>query len=418
MLYTNMTGKKRNYEKKIQELLEFFPVVIILGSRQCGKTTLAKKLRSDWRYFDLEKNRDFNLITEDIDFFFKENPHSLIIDEAQRYPNLFQELRGVIDADRHRKNRFILTGSSSLELIKNVSETLAGRVGIVELGTFKINECYDLELPGFYSIFHQNFTDRTHEILKKLKTTITHDQLINFFLCGGYPEPILANNDRFFQAWMENYYDTYIQRDIRSLFPRLNLAKYQRFISMLSSLSGTIINRSQVARSLDVTEKSIRDYLDIAAGSYVWRNIRSYEKSISKSVIKMPKGHFRDSGLGHFIQGIRTRDRLISHPTVGFSFEAFVIEEIIKGVQVLDIPRVAYYYYRTRNGSEIDLILEGEFGTLPIEIKLGSTIKQRQLLSLKMFIKNHQLPLGIIINNADHIEMVADKIIQIPARFI
>ena len=152
MLYTNMTGKKRNYEKKIQELLEFFPVVIILGSRQCGKTTLAKKLRSDWRYFDLEKNRDFNLITEDIDFFFKENPHSLIIDEAQRYPNLFQELRGVIDADRHRKNRFILTGSSSLELIKNVSETLAGRVGIVELGTFKINECYDLELPGFYSI--------------------------------------------------------------------------------------------------------------------------------------------------------------------------------------------------------------------------------------------------------------------------
>ena len=237
-------------------------------------------------------------------------------------------------------------------------------------------------------------------------------------MCGGYPEPILANNDRFFQAWMENYYDTYIQRDIRSLFPRLNLAKYQRFISMLSSLSGTIINRSQVARSLDVTEKSIRDYLDIAAGSYVWRNIRSYEKSISKSVIKMPKGHFRDSGLGHFIQGIRTRDRLISHPIVGFSFEAFVIEEIIKGVQVLDIPRVAYYYYRTENGSEIDLILEGEFGTLPIEIKLGSTIKQRQLLPLKMFIKNHQLPLGIVINNADHIEMVGDKIIQIPARFI
>ena len=186
----------------------------------------------------------------------------------------------------------------------------------------------------------------------------------------------------------------------------------------MSSLSGTIINRSQVARSLDVTEKSIRDYLDIAAGSYVWRNIRSYEKSISKSVIKMPKGHFRDSGLGHFIQGIRTRDRLISHPIVGFSFEAFVIEEIIKGVQVLDIPRVAYYYYRTENGSEIDLILEGEFGTLPIEIKLGSTIKQRQLLPLKMFIKNHQLPLGIVINNADHIEMVGDKIIQIPARFI
>ena len=237
-------------------------------------------------------------------------------------------------------------------------------------------------------------------------------------MSGGYPEPILANNDRILQTWMENYFDTYVQRDIRILFPRLNLIKYQRFIAMLAALNGTIINRSQVARSLDVTEKSVRDYLDIAAGSYVWQNIRSYEKSVSKSIIKMPKGHFRDSGLAHYIQGIRNREGLFNYPSVGNAFEAFVIEEIIKGVQVIRSPKIAFYYYRTRNGAEIDLILEGDFGTLPIEIKWGSTVKQRQLLSLKAFIKTYQLPLGIVVNNADCIEMIADKIIQIPARFL
>ncbi|MBT7889622.1 MAG: ATP-binding protein, partial [Deltaproteobacteria bacterium] len=351
-----MADKKRNLENKLNELLKFFPVIIILGVRQCGKTTLARMLRPTWRYYDLERHQDYNLIAEDFEFFIKENPHSVIIDEAQRYPQLFQELRGVIDADRRKKNRFILTGSSSLELIKNVSESLAGRVGIIELGTFKINEIYDLPLPDFYTIFKQKINDETKQWLKNLKQPVNHDQMMAIFLKGGYPEPVLENSDRFFQSWMENYYQTYVQRDIRSLFPRLDLVKYQRFISMLSSLNGTIINRSQVSRSLDVSEKSIRDYLDIASGSYIWRNIHSFEKSVSKSVIKMPRGNFRDSGFSHYIQGIRNRDQLIKHPAVGSSFEAFITEEVIKGVQALDAAKVNYYYFRTRNGAEIDLI--------------------------------------------------------------
>jgi predicted AAA+ superfamily ATPase len=117
------------------------------------------------------------------------------------------------------------------------------------------------------------------------------------FLVGGYPEPVLEQDNRFLAAWMENYYQSYVQRDIRALFPRLDLVRYQRFISMLSTLSGTIINRSQIGRSLDISEKSIRDYLQIAEGGYIWRNIPSYSNSKSKSLIKMPKGIFRDSGL-------------------------------------------------------------------------------------------------------------------------
>jgi len=413
-----MTDKKRNLENKINNLMFYFPVVIILGVRQCGKTTLAKLLRPDWEYIDLERSRDFDFVTRDFEFFIKEHPHSIIIDEAQRYPALFQELRGVVDRDRKNKNRFLLTGSSSLELLKNVSESLAGRVGLIELGTFKANETYAIGLPDFYEIFSEELNHTTIDFLKGLEPEISHDQLMQAFLRGGYPEPVLEKNDQFYDAWMENYIQTYIQRDIRTLFPRLDLVKYQRFISMLSALSGTIINRSQVGRSLDISEKAIRDYLQIADGSYIWRIIPSYEKSLSKSVVKMPKGNIRDSGLAHYIQGITQRKQLPNYPHVGAAFEAFISEEIIKGIQATENVNWSYHYFRTRNGAEIDLILDGPFGTLPIEIKFGSAIKQRQIQTLQNFVYKNNLPLGIVINNSDDVQLIANHILQLPATYI
>ncbi len=415
---TNMSDLRRNLEVKINALLGYFPVVIILGVRQCGKTTLARILRPDWRYFDLERSRDYEFVTRDFEFFIKEHPHSIIIDEAQRYPVLFQELRSVVDRDRKHKNRFLLTGSSSLDLIRKVSESLAGRVGLVELGTFKANETYELGVPDFYDIFRRDLNHATVDFLKDLKISMSHDQLMQAFLRGGYPEPVLEKDDRFYNAWMDNYVQTYIQRDVRALFPRLDLVKYQRFISMLSGLTGTIVNRSQVGRSLDVSEKAIRDYLQIAEGSYFWRNIPSYEKSASKSVVRMPKGSIRDSGLSNYLQGITRREQLLRYANVGAAFEAFVSEEVIKGIQATEIINWKYYHYRTRNGAEIDLIVEGSFGTLPVEIKLGSMIKQRQIQALKRFVYENNLPLGIVINNSDHVQLVADRILQLPATCI
>jgi len=413
-----MTGLKRNLEAKVNSLLNYFPVVIILGVRQCGKTTLAQMLRPEWRYFDLERGRDYDFITRDLEFFIKEHPHSIIIDEAQRYPSLFQELRGIVDRDRKRKNRFLLTGSSSLDLIKNVSESLAGRVGLVELATLKSNERYGLDLPDFYQLFQDPLNHRTAEFIKSLKSHLSHDQLMEMFLKGGYPEPLLAEDVHFYDSWMENYVQTYVQRDIRAIFPRLDIVKYQRFVSMLAALSGTIINRSQIGRSLDISEKAIRDYLQIAEGSYIWRNIPSYEKSISKSVVKMPKGNIRDGGLAHFLQGITRRQQLLTYPQVGATFEAFVFEEIIKGIQSTTLSNWRYYYFRTKNGAEIDMILEGPFGILPIEIKFGSTIKPNQLKSMKAFVYKNDLPLGIIINNSDEARLLADRIVQLPATCI
>lgn len=412
-----MSDLKRNVEQNIKQLLEFFPVVLIIGARQTGKTTIAKNCCPGWSYYDLQNGKDLDYISRDYDFFFKEEADKVIIDEAQELPQLFKELRGVVDADRSQRGRYVLTGSSSPELLKEASDSLAGRVGILEIGTFKRNELQKKPLPLIYNIFNKELSlSKDKDFLKESKNT--NDDIIPDFLKGGYPEPRLEDDVAFHRRWMENYYQTYINRDVKKLFPKLDSIKYRRFIDILASLSGTIINKASVGRSIDTSEVTVRDYLEVAHSTFIWRLIPSYDKSKSKSIVKMPKGIFRDSGLAHYLLNIESREQLLKHPVVGSSFESYAIEELIKGVQSLNIGRFDYYYYRTRNGSEVDLILEGNFGTLPVEIKFGVSTTLKQLTSLQKFIKDNELEYGVVINNSNEVKMLSQNIIQIPVVMI
>lgn len=410
-----MTALKRNMATKIAKLLEQFPVVVIVGARQTGKTTLAKQLLPTWKYMDMENPDDFDRIFHDPLFFFRQHPRQVIIDEAQFYPHLFNVLRGVIDEKRQEKSRFLLTGSSSPLLLAQVSESLAGRVAIVELGTLKANEYYQLPLSPFYQLF-------THKLNRDAVVSgdapITNDAIQALWLRGGYPEPVLSSDELFFATWMQQYRDAYINRDIARLFPRLNRVIYQRFLTMLSKLSGTIINRSDVARTLEVNEKSVREYMKIIEGTFIWRELPSFEKNSIKSIVKMPKGYLRDSGLLHHFLRVETLDDLYTHPMVGHSFESFVIEELIKGIQALSITNWDASYYRTRSGSEIDLILNGVFGTLPIEIKYGTRVDYRQLRSIIDFVKSQQLPFGVVINQSAVATWLTPEIVQIPVGWL
>ena len=413
-----MEGLKRNLEHKINELLEIFPIVLLVGARQVGKTTLAKKIRPTWKYFDLENINDFNTITEDYDLFFREYPTEIIIDEAQENPQLFRQLRGVVDGNRDLKGRFILTGSSSPDLLREASDSLAGRVGIIHVGTLKVNELEAAPMPGFYEVFKDKIDSETIKKLRELKP-LKADYL-QHFLAGTYPEAALIRqeSEQKYFLWMQNYQQTYINRDVRKLFPRLDITKYKRFISMLSQLSGTIINKAQLGQSIDVSEVTIRDYLEIADGTFIWRNIPSFEKAKTKSIIKMPKGIFRDSGLSNYIAGILSRDDLFRSPLSGQNFETFVIEELLKGMESLILPKWAYHYYRTKSGAEVDLVLSGSFGILPIEIKFGTHTSLKQISSLRRFVSDLDLPLGIVINNSEEIRMIAENVIQIPVNYI
>jgi uncharacterized protein len=411
--------EKRNHEAKLDRYLELFPVVAILGARQTGKTTLAKTAYPDWHYFDLENGNDYDFITKDVGFFFSQYPERVIVDEAQRSPSLFRELRGVIDRDRGRRGRFILTGSSSPDLQRELSESLAGRIAILELGTFKMNERYGQPLSPVYSILNTRPVHEHVTALAEIQTLLTSEQVMTSFLEGGYPEPVLRNDPEFHSIWMTNYESTYIQRDIAALFPRLNAVNYRRFIRILSELSGQIINRSEVGRTLCVTEPTIRDYLVIAEGTFVWRNIKSFEHSHSKSIVKMPRGYIRDSGLLHHLRQVRHRDALLQDPKAGSSFEGFVIEEMIQGFQAVETSPWDYSFYRTRNGAEVDLILSSPDKVhIPVEIKFGSSIKSSQLNSLSRFIEQENSPYGLLINQAEEIRLLSPKILQLPARFL
>lgn len=413
-----MTVLIRNIQAKAKELLEMFPVVVILGSRQAGKTTLAKQLGPDWKYVDLEDQHTYEHFARDISFFFKQYPKHIIFDEAQESADLFKVLRGVVDNNRSEKGRFILTGSSSPELGNRISETLAGRVGIIELGTLKINEYAKTPLSNFYNIFDEKLSTKALENEIKSAKLLQNSLVQKIWFKGGYPEPVLNSNSNFYKQWMENYRDTYINRDIGKLFPRLNKYTYRRFLSILGKLSGTIINKRDLGRAVEVSEGTIREYISIAEGTFLWRSLPSFERNVVKSIIKMPKGYVRDQGLLHYLTRINSFDELIESPQVGTSFESFIIEEIIKGLQATFVTNWQASYYRTRGGAEIDLILEGPFGILPVEIKQGLIQSKKQLTSLSNFIEEHQLPFGLVINQSESIEYLTPNIIQIPAGWL
>ena len=410
-----MDGKKRNIQRKINTLLEMFPVVVILGTRQCGKSTIAQMTGAKWKYFDLENYRDYDRIHEDPILFFSENSNHIIIDEAQKSPKLFEILRGVIDKDRQLKGRFILTGSASFELIKNVSESLVGRVAILELCPFKVNEFVDFPLSDFFQIFNKKIEISDINFLKNIPIRFENNILKKYFLKGGYPEPVLSQNENFHANWMQNYFEQYIQRDIRWIFPNLDIIKYRRVLTMLSSISGTIINKAEIARSVEISEKTVSEYIDIISGTYFWRTLQAFKTSKIKSTQKLPKGHFVDSGLALYLQNIFNIDQLSKLHTFGRHFESFIAEEIIRGIQATEAVNLEFYHLRTKSGGEIDLIIKGSFGLIPIEIKYGSSTAKSKLKFLQSFVDLHNLPFGILINNSERIELISEKIIQIPA---
>ncbi|MEA3362927.1 MAG: ATP-binding protein [Thermodesulfobacteriota bacterium] len=410
--------KRRLLIEKIENLMDLFPAVAVIGPRQCGKSTLVRAVYPDWKYYDLERPDDYQLITSDPLGFFNRQREKVIIDEAQQFPELFKVLRGVIDQDRNAAGRFLLTGSSSPDIVKGLSESLAGRIATLELWPFKMVEFYDQPLPPIYELLIDQTTSLDQ--LSELKTELTSDQIYEHWLKGGYPEPRIKGRDNphFHGLWMDGYFSDYIRRDIQRLFPRLNIHNFRLFIQSLSYSSGHIINQSVVARALEISSVTAREYFEILHNTFIWRNLRSFEKNSLKQVQKMPKGFFRDQGLLHYLLKVDEIDRLLVHPSAGTSFESFVIEEIIRGLQCTLKAGIDFNFYRTRDRAEIDLIIDGPFGTIPIEVKLGTKVNQRMLGSLKTFLKETKSQYGILVNNSEKIEIIADNIIQIPAAFL
>src|SRR3990167_9786395 len=238
---------QRNITSYLVDMMEKFPALAIIGARQVGKTTLAKTVGCDFTYVDLEKPSDYDRLTMDPEFFLKQNPSNIIFDEAQLYPGLFSVLRGVIDEQRDKKGRFIITGSSSTELLQNVSESLAGRIAIIELGTLKANELFHEPLSDFYQNFKQMLSKPNFKIESRPRS---FDHIQEAWFKGGNPDPCGRHDDSYYQEWMTNYETTYVNRDIARLFPKLDKVAFLRFITMLGELSSKTLNKSDIGRSI------------------------------------------------------------------------------------------------------------------------------------------------------------------------
>lgn len=327
---------------KIANLLQGFPAVAIVGPRQVGKTTLAKIIRKDFDsalYLDLELRNDFDKL-DDAETFLKQFENRLvIIDEIQRKKELFPLLRALIDQNR-RPGRFLLLGSAAPELLRNSSESLAGRIAYHELTPFLLPEVY----PEY--------------------------TIEDLWLKGGFPDPFL--NDKFWLDWMNNFTRTYFERDLLNLgFPGDSVTG-SRLWMMLAHLHGNLIKFSELGKSLELSIHTVKNYINFLDRAFLVRLVRPFYSNTKKRLVKAPKVYIRDSGLLHYLMGIENMDQLLGHPKKGGSWEGFVLEQIIPLLK----PNRKAWFYRTHDGAELDLVItKADQAIAGIEIKFGSGIK-------------------------------------------
>jgi len=332
----------RQLEPVVLQHLRVFPAVAILGSRQSGKSTLVKMLTEKIKpfvYIDLQNYEDLNKLS-DPNLFFETNRDAVIcLDEIQLVPHLFSVLRSAID--KHRNNgRFILLGSASQALIQQSSETMAGRIGLIELSPFLAIE---LNKEPEYS-------------------------LNRFWLRGGYPESYLSQTDADSMLWLENFIRTYIERDIPQLGFQIPALQLRRLLMMSAHNQGQLFNASKLGESLGLTHPTIRRYIDLLEQTYILRTLQPFEANVKKRLVKSPKVYVRDSGILHRLLMISDFNSLMGNPVFGASWEGLVIENVI-----VNMPDWTPFFYRTANGNEMDLVLVRGNKKIAIECKASSS---------------------------------------------
>jgi len=368
--------ERKRYTDHINKALKRSPIVALLGPRQCGKTTLARVISNNRKatYFDLESQKDRRRI-ENPELLFAGLSGLIIIDEIQEMPALFQALRVIVDKPDN-KCVFLILGSASPHIIKSVSQSLAGRVEFVDLSGF------DIEETGI-------------KLLNKL------------WIRGGFPRSFLAKNEQDSFVWREGFIRTFLERDIPQLGISIASAAIRRFWTMLAHYHGQTWNASELGRSMGLSDKTIRSYLDILTETYMIRQLQPWHENLHKRQVKAPKVYFRDTGLLHNLLELPDLHALTGHPRVGASWEGFALEQVIRILQ----PSQAYYW-ATYDRAELDLFLILDGKNYGIEFKFNEAPAVTK--SMYIAIKDLSLKKLLIVYPGKEIYPAGDKITACP----
>lgn len=365
----------RLIERTLIEALDAFPAVIITGARQTGKTTLVKHLfENNFSYVSLDELDIRSIAVNEPREFLNRYKFPIIIDEIQNAPELLPYIKAVIDKDR-KNGRFIITGSQQFPLMKNISESLAGRAAIFNLYPFMTSE-----IKG-------DFGYREKDVLKFLQFVSNKKipekpelSLGSLLLKGGYPE-FYRNEKLSKNLWFSSYIQTYINRDIRGNIRNENLNDFESFLRLIASRTAQELNYSTLSRDIGLSVPTIKSWVSRLLASSVIYLLKPYYKNFGKRIIKSPKLYFIDSGLAAYLAGIDTEEHLLKGPMAGALFETFIISNLLKRFSALYIiPPL--YFWKNIGGVEIDLIIEYSNDLIPLEIKLTSNIRRKHYESL------------------------------------
>lgn len=351
-----MDYKPRAIEAELRQALRAFPAILVTGSRQAGKTTLLRSLLPDYAYLSFDLYSDLQGVKEDARLFLAQHPPPIILDEIQYAPEVLRFIKGEIDAHRHRYGQFALTGSQVFPLMKGVSESLAGRVAIFELYPFSWKEL------GFVP---------------------TIQETLEGMVKGFYPE-FIATPEISPTRWFDSFLMTYIERDVRNIRANIHIALFQRFLRLLAARAGQLLNLSEIAKELGISQPTARDWLEILEATYVVYLLKPYHTNVSKRYVKSPKVYFVDTGLLCFLLGLHSADELARSPFLGHVFENMVILEMVKRLSASARP-THLYFYRTLKGMEIDLLLESGGALEAYEIKWTQRPDKAMTASLQTF---------------------------------
>lgn len=406
-----MKYKKRLIEDKLIKLSQHFPVLVLTGARQVGKTTLLSHLTPNINHITFDPIIDIHNVRQDPELFLNHLRTPVLLDEVQYAPELLPVIKRRVDMQK-QPGQYWLTGSQNFAMLKNISESLAGRAAVLSLYSMSLGELY--EQPSNWVVRY--LTDPQTFLTTIGERVISAPKSIAEIIWQGNYPGMVGLEPMIFQTSLSSYLHTYLERDVRLLAEVSDWQEFSRFMQLIANLTAQEINYSQLGREVGITPQTAQRWLNILISSYQWLSIPAYTGNTIKRLSSKNKGYFADPGLACYLMRISSADALLGHPRLGALFETYIVQDILKQLATLSISP-AIYHWRSHSGAEVDLIIELDNWFYPIEIKCKTRPTRADISGIKAFRANYpalNIAPGIIIAPVEATFPLGDDCYAVP----